>query len=91
MVPIFLGGVFFAGMISTQRNESINAFINQLGIEKDGLGDFVLQLEGAIARLGRNELKADHNTLNGKPILKTDWPLEKQMSEMSTRNFFYKF
>ena len=90
-VPIFLHGIFFAGMILTQRNESINAFIKQLGTEKDGLCDFVLRLEGAIARLRRNELKADHDTLNRKPILKTDWPMEKQMSEIYTRNLFYKF
>ncbi|XXG73186.1 hypothetical protein AAC387_Pa07g2146 [Persea americana] len=90
-VPIFMQGMFFAGMISTQRNESINAFIKQLGTNKDGLCDFVMRLEGAIARLGRNELKADHDTLNGKPISKTEWPMEKQMSEIYTRKKFYKF
>lgn len=76
-VPIIMRDMFFPGMISTQRNESINGFIKQLGKEKDGLCDFVLRLEGAIARLGRNELKVDHDTLNGKPILKTEWPMEK--------------
>eukprot|EP00268_Persea_americana_P039927 TRINITY_DN3957_c0_g1_i1.p1 TRINITY_DN3957_c0_g1~~TRINITY_DN3957_c0_g1_i1.p1 ORF type:complete len:322 (-),score=34.88 TRINITY_DN3957_c0_g1_i1:414-1379(-) len=90
-LTIFLRSIFFAGMISTQRNESINAFIKQLNTEKDGLCYFVLQLEGVIAQLGRNELKADHDTLNGKPILKTDWPMEKQMSEIYTGKKFYKF
>ena len=71
-VPIIIRGMFFVGMISTQRKESINILIKQLGTKKDGLCDFVLRLEGAIARLGRNELKVDHDTLNGKPILKTD-------------------
>lgn len=37
------------------------------------------------------ELKADHDTLSGKLTLKTEWPMEKQISGIYTRKKFWTF
>lgn len=75
----------------TQRSEYINAFIKQYTSDKSGLYDFILRFDRAIARQKYREVKADYEIVNGKPKLKTDLPMEKQMSEIYTRKIFYMF
>lgn len=51
-VPIYLQGVLFVGMRTTQRSESINSVIKQLGTQKNGMYDFVLRLERPLPEWG---------------------------------------
>ena len=88
-VPIFLRGMFFAGMSSSQRSESFNAFLKQLKTQKYGLHDFLLRFERAVARQRYQELKTEHESLNSKPILMTDLEMEEQMASVYSRKIFH--
>lgn len=78
-------------MSTTQRCESIDVFVKQYISQKNSLYDFILQFERGIARQKFHELKADHDTVNGKLKLETSLPMEKQMAEIYTQEMFFKF
>ncbi|XXG77393.1 hypothetical protein AAC387_Pa08g1555 [Persea americana] len=44
-VPTYLRDIFFGGMSTTSRSESINAFLKQYVTQKNGLYDFMLRYE----------------------------------------------
>ncbi|XXG60583.1 hypothetical protein AAC387_Pa04g2451 [Persea americana] len=90
-VPTYLRDIFFGGMSTTSRSESINAFLKQYVTQKNGLYDFMLRYERGIATQKYRQLKADHDTINGRPKLMIDLPMEKRMSEIYTKKMFYKF
>lgn len=70
-IPIYLKGMFSAGMSSSQRSESFNAFLKQLNTYKYDLHDFMLRFERAIARQRYKKLKEEHENLSSKPKLMT--------------------
>lgn len=90
-VPIFCRGVFFGGMISSQRSESMNSFVKCYVTRKNTLFEFFTNLERGISRQKQQELIEQHQTLDGRPKLKSKMPMEKQISEIYTRKKFYEF
>ena len=90
-VPAYLKHNFFAGMSTTQRSESMNAFVKQYVEYKNSLLDFILRFDAGVERLRYLEKKEDFENSNGRPKLKTCSPMEKQMADIYTRNIFYKF
>ncbi|KAL7224870.1 hypothetical protein ACSBR1_026194 [Camellia fascicularis] len=65
----YLHGHFFAGAKSTQRCESMNAFLNRFLKVHLRLFEFVRAYDRALARLRHNEAKAQSKTENTTPIL----------------------
>lgn len=77
-VPTYLKHIFFGGMSTTSRSESMNAFVKQYIQYKNSLIDFILRFEQGVARLRYLENKEDHESSNGRPKLKTCNPIKKQ-------------
>ncbi|XP_020246346.1 protein FAR1-RELATED SEQUENCE 5-like [Asparagus officinalis] len=103
-VPCYLKDTFFAGMRSSQRSESINAFFDgyvnsqtQLHefvtqYEKaTQLHEFVTQYEKAVTHRRLSEAHEDFKSLNTKPVMLLGHPIEIQAGEMYTRNMFDVF
>ncbi|XXG53745.1 hypothetical protein AAC387_Pa03g1795 [Persea americana] len=90
-IPIFLRGMFFAGMSSSQRSESFNAFLKQFETHKCGLHDFMMRFERAITRQRYQELKAEHENLQTTPKLLTGLEMEEQMAGIYSRKIFHEF
>ena len=90
-IPIFLRGMFFAGMSSSQRSESFNAFLKQFETHKCGLHDFMMRFERAITRQRYQELKAEHENLQTRPKLLTGLEMEEQMAGIYSRKIFHEF
>nr|XP_048324744.1 protein FAR-RED IMPAIRED RESPONSE 1-like [Ziziphus jujuba var. spinosa] len=76
LVPTYVNHVFSAGMLSSQRAESSNAFFKRYILKKNLLMDFILRFNRAFAHQRHEYLSADHVDINEKPVLKL--PLEME-------------
>uniref|UniRef100_A0A5B7C248 Protein FAR1-RELATED SEQUENCE n=1 Tax=Davidia involucrata TaxID=16924 RepID=A0A5B7C248_DAVIN len=90
-VPVYLRDTFFAEMSITQRSDSINSYFDGYVNASTTLQLFVKQYEKALESRYEKEVKADYDTMNTAPILKTPSPMEKQAAEAYTRKLFMKF
>ena len=76
-IPAYLKENFFGGMSTTQRSESMNAFVKQYVEYKNSLLDFILRFDAGVERLRYLEKKEDFENSNGRPKIKTCSPMEK--------------
>ncbi|XP_059636320.1 protein FAR1-RELATED SEQUENCE 5-like isoform X2 [Cornus florida] len=90
-VPVYLRDTFFGEMSITQSSDSINSFFDGYINASTNIHVLVKQYEKAIATRYEKEVKADYDTLNTAPILKTPSPMEKQAASLYTRMIFKKF
>ncbi|XP_020271473.1 protein FAR1-RELATED SEQUENCE 5-like [Asparagus officinalis] len=90
-VPCYLKDTFFAGMRSSQRSESINAFFDGYVNSQTQLHEFVTQYEKAVTHRRLSEAHEDFKSLNTKPVMLLGHPIEIQAGEMYTRNMFDVF
>ncbi|KAF8395455.1 hypothetical protein HHK36_019401 [Tetracentron sinense] len=90
-VPTYMRDTFFAGMSTTQRSESINSFFDKYVQRKTTLKEFIEQYKVALQDRHERESKANFDTWNRTPILKSHSPYEKQMSTVYTHEIFKKF
>uniref|UniRef100_A0A5B6ZZ28 Protein FAR1-RELATED SEQUENCE n=1 Tax=Davidia involucrata TaxID=16924 RepID=A0A5B6ZZ28_DAVIN len=90
-VPVFLRNTFFGEMSITQSNDSINSFFDGYINASTNVHVLIKQYEKAIATRYEKEVKADYDTINTAPILKTPSPMEKQAANLYTRKIFMKF
>lgn len=86
----YLNHKFWAGMTTTQRAESMNAFLNKYVTKKSTLGPFLVKFETASKRLWEREPEADHSSKYKTPHLLTSLPIEKQLRDVYTNNIFDK-
>ncbi|XP_028104573.1 protein FAR1-RELATED SEQUENCE 5-like [Camellia sinensis] len=79
----YMRGHFFAGMKSTQRSESMNAYFNPFLQHKLKLYEFPRHYDRALARIRYNE--ADAETINTFPVLITPLrDIERHGAELFT-------
>lgn len=90
-VPVYLRDTFFAEMSITQRSDSMNSYFDGYVNASTTLQLFVKQYEKALESRYEKEVKADYDTLNSAPMLKTPSPMEKQAAAGYTRKLFMKF
>ncbi|XP_020243246.1 protein FAR1-RELATED SEQUENCE 5-like [Asparagus officinalis] len=90
-VPCYLKDTFFAGMISSQRSESINSFFDGYVNSQTQLQEFVTQYEKAVTHRRLSEAHEDFKSLNTKPVMLLGHPIEVQVGEIYTRNMFAVF
>ncbi|XP_020263101.1 protein FAR1-RELATED SEQUENCE 5-like [Asparagus officinalis] len=90
-VSCFLKGIFFAGMRSTQRSESINSFFDGYVNSQTQLKEFVTQYEKAMTHRRLSEAHEDFRTLNTKPQFHLGHPIERQAGSSYTRTMFHVF
>src|SRR5436190_18737432 len=90
-VDAYLKNTFWAGMTTTQRSESINAFFDGYVNSKTNLIDFVNQYDKAVSSRRAAELNEDFMTLNTVPPTLYTHPLEAQPREVYTRGILKLF
>ncbi|KAL6343311.1 hypothetical protein AAG906_022386 [Vitis piasezkii] len=88
----YLRGNFFGGMRTTQRCESMNAYLNRFLKIRLRLYEFVQQFDRAILRIRQNEAKAEFESNNSSPVLSTKLAiLENHAATVYTKESFLKF
>ncbi|XP_035550313.1 protein FAR1-RELATED SEQUENCE 5-like isoform X2 [Juglans regia] len=85
-VPAFLKEFFWAGMSTTQRNESINVFFN--GYVSLNLKEFVDQFDNALKMKIENENSADFHSFNVTIPCISRSPIEKKFQDLYTNAKF---
>ncbi|XP_021829722.1 protein FAR-RED IMPAIRED RESPONSE 1-like [Prunus avium] len=90
-VPAFVKNSFWAGMSTTQRSESMNAFFDGHVNSKTTLKQFVDQYDNALRIKVENETKADCNCLSSRIPCVTHFDMETQVEEVYTITKFKEF
>ncbi|XP_056698693.1 protein FAR1-RELATED SEQUENCE 6-like [Spinacia oleracea] len=89
-VPVFLKDKFWAGMSSSQRSESMNAYFDGYVHSKTPLKSFVEQYEMALGDKIEKEIFADAQCMNADIRCMTTFEMEKQFQKAYTHNLFKK-
>ncbi|KAL7612830.1 hypothetical protein Lser_V15G07827 [Lactuca serriola] len=87
----FLKDVFFAGMTTSGRSDSIHSFFDGFVNSKTMLNEFVLQYDKAVDSRRAAEEDEDFKTMNSSPILSSVHPIEAKAGQFYTRIFFEVF
>jgi hypothetical protein len=90
-IPIYNMKTFFAGMNTTQRSESINAFFDSFVDSSTTLRDFVVKFDKAVDSRYEKEKKEDFESRHRSRLLSVRSKIEKQAATIYTRNIFKKF
>ncbi|XP_061367358.1 protein FAR1-RELATED SEQUENCE 9 [Gastrolobium bilobum] len=90
-VPVYLRDTFFGEISFNEGNECLNFFFDGYVNASTTLQVLVRQYEKAVSTWHERELKADYDTTNSSPVLKTPSPMEKQAASLYTRKIFMKF
>ncbi|KAK2988174.1 hypothetical protein RJ640_020656 [Escallonia rubra] len=90
-VPVYLRDTFFGEMSITLSSDSINSFFDGYINASTSIHVLIKQYEKAMISRYEREVKADYDTINTAPILKTPSPMEKQAANLYTRKIFTKF
>lgn len=90
-VPTFMRDAFLAGMSTIQRSESVNSFFDKYVHKKTTVQEFLKQYEAILQDRYEEEAKADSDTWNKHPTLRSPSPLEKSVSGVYTHAVFKKF
>ncbi|XP_023766136.2 protein FAR1-RELATED SEQUENCE 5-like [Lactuca sativa] len=87
----FLKDIFFAGMTTTGRSESINSFFDGFVNSKTMLNEFVVQYDKAVESRRAAEEDEDFKTMNSRPVLSSVHPIEAKAGQCYTRKMFDTF
>lgn len=90
-VPTFMKNAFLAGMSTALRSESVNSFFDKYVHRKTTIQEFVKQYEAILQDRYEEEAKADSDTWNKQPALKSPSPFEKHVAGVYTHAVFKKF
>ncbi|KAA8535905.1 hypothetical protein F0562_028383 [Nyssa sinensis] len=90
-VPVYMRDTFFGELSTTEGSDSINSFFDGYVNAATTIQLLIKQYEKAVASWHEKELKADSDTINTMPVLKTPSPMEKQAANLYTRRIFMKF
>ncbi|XP_042954728.1 protein FAR1-RELATED SEQUENCE 5-like [Carya illinoinensis] len=77
-VPAYMKTVFWAGMSTTQRSKSMNAFFNGYVHSRTTLKEFVDQFDNALRKKVEVETTADFNSINQTISCVSHFNIEKQ-------------
>jgi transposase-like protein len=78
-VPCYVKSSFWAGMSTTQRSESMNAFFDGYVHSKTSLKQFVEQYENALRNKVEKEARADADSFSKQIPTVTHYMLERQI------------
>ncbi|KAJ8510165.1 hypothetical protein OPV22_000599 [Ensete ventricosum] len=90
-VPVYLKDTFWAGMSSTQRNETVATFFDGLVEAKTSLKQFLGKYEMALLDKIEKEAQADFETFHKRRPSVSKFYMEEQLSKVYTLNIFKKF
>ncbi|XP_023747714.1 protein FAR1-RELATED SEQUENCE 9-like [Lactuca sativa] len=87
----FLKDIFFAGMTTTGRSESINSFFDGFVNSRTMLNEFIVQYDKAVESRRAAEEDEDFKTMNSRPILSLVHPIKAKAGQFYTRKMFDTF
>jgi hypothetical protein len=87
-VPAYMKYTFWAGMTTTQRSESMNAFFDGYVHSRTTLKEFVDQFDNALRKMVENEVQSDFDCFNRTIPCSTNLSLEKQFQDVYTNAKF---
>lgn len=90
-VPAYMRDTFFGELSLMDGSEGTNLFFDEYVNTSTTIQMLVKQYEKAVATWHEKELKADYDSTNTMPVLKTPSPMEKQAASLYTRRVFMKF
>lgn len=90
-VPVYMRETFFGEFYTTDSSEAISTFFDGYVNAATTIQSLIKQYEKAVTSWHEKELKADFDTTNTMPVLKTPSPMEKQAANLYTRRAFIKF
>lgn len=90
-VPTYMQDTFLAGISTTERSGSIASFFDKFIHKETTFKEFMEQLKSFSLELNEMEAKADFETQNRQPELRSFSSFEKQMSMIYTDTIFKKF
>lgn len=90
-VPVYMRDTFFGEFAVNEGTGSLTLFFDGYVNEATTIQILLKQYEKAVVSWHEKELKADYDTTNTMPVLKTPSPMEKQAANLYTRRMFKKF
>ncbi|XP_019105676.2 protein FAR-RED ELONGATED HYPOCOTYL 3 isoform X1 [Beta vulgaris subsp. vulgaris] len=90
-VPTYMKDSFLAGMSAVQRSDSVNSYFDKFLHKKTTVSEFLKQYDTIVQDRYEEEARADSDTWNKQPALKSPSPFEKHMSTLYTHALFKKF
>ena len=87
-VPTYMTNTFFAGMTTTQRSESLNAFIQSVIFHHSSLLEFVTRYEDCLKKQRETENICDFELKHKNAKLCSGIPMEEQIHGLYTRRMF---
>ncbi|XP_042940562.1 protein FAR1-RELATED SEQUENCE 5-like [Carya illinoinensis] len=87
-IPVYLKGEFWAGMSTTQRSESMNAFFDGYVHSGTTLKEFVDQFDNALRKKVEVETLADFKSINQTIPCVSHFNIEKQFQSVYTNAKF---
>ncbi|GKU96128.1 hypothetical protein SLEP1_g9398 [Rubroshorea leprosula] len=90
-VPVYMRNTFFGELSMIGVNGDLSSFFEGHVNASTTVQMLIKQYEKAIASWHEKELKADYDTSNTMPVLRTPSPMEKQAANLYTRRIFMKF
>ncbi|KAL4580155.1 hypothetical protein LXL04_016336 [Taraxacum kok-saghyz] len=91
VIRAFLKDIFWAGMTTSGRSESIHAFFDGFVNSRTMLNEFVIQYDKAVESRRASEEDEDFKTMNSRPVLSSVHPIEAKAGECYTRKVFDTF
>ena len=90
-VPVYMRDTFYGELSITDGSGGLNSFFEGFVNASTTIQMLIKQYEKAVASWHEKESKADYDTGNTTPVLKTPSPMEKQAANLYTRRIFMKF
>uniref|UniRef100_A0A7N0ZSB2 SWIM-type domain-containing protein n=1 Tax=Kalanchoe fedtschenkoi TaxID=63787 RepID=A0A7N0ZSB2_KALFE len=90
-VKVYLKDCFTTGMTTSGRSESMNSYFDGYVNSNTMLNDFVKQYDKAVESRRNKEADEDFRTLESHAMPLTNYPIEKQVGMLYTRNLFEIF
>ncbi|XP_042472074.1 protein FAR1-RELATED SEQUENCE 6-like [Zingiber officinale] len=90
-IPVYVKDKFWAGMSTSQRSESMNAFFDEYVHSKTSLKQFVEQYDNALKKKIEKEKHLDFGSFNSMIPVITGYPIERQFQSFYTNNLFKLF
>ncbi|KAJ3693401.1 hypothetical protein LUZ60_008881 [Juncus effusus] len=90
-VPIYVKRTFWAGMSTTQRSESMNAYFDKYVNSKTTFREFAVKYETAVLAKWEKEAAEDWRSSNRFPNMVSTMPFERQFAQVYTFRVFNIF
>ncbi|KAL3646193.1 Protein FAR-RED ELONGATED HYPOCOTYL 3 [Castilleja foliolosa] len=90
-VPYYTKDGFLAGMSTSQRSESVNSYFDKFVHKKTTVQEFIRHYDAILQDRYEEESKANSDTWNKLPTLKSPSPFEKHLAGLYTHSVFRKF